>query len=1421
MANKRINQLDEVAKLSGGDYFPLYQGLSTYSTRLSNIENFIVNNINLNNKVSAYFDPSKSYNINLANNTVTTASINSKAVTTDKLNDFSVTDLKLASNSVTIDKLSSNSVSTVKLVDKAVTTDKLNDFSVTDLKLASNSVTIDKLSSNSVSTVKLVDKAVTTDKLGNIIKPNGGLDIDSNGLSISNVDAISGSTIIYLDEKWVRKRISPENFNNVDPENLPYPDMANISFNNNLKSWVVNSPEKTIIVEQGYIKYLANLSQASSGYAALTNDNRVIAWGNLHPSKFGGSVITTVIPTLNVRVPFWKLYDGYKDSKKYAPYGGDYLDENKTASIGALSWNVSSGVALVYPDEDIEAGGDIWVCGTNVGELSTAYIDPRGITISNDRDYIVIAEAKNGGIRKIIPEIEFRYINPLSAIPLPSDIISNKVELSGIPSSNVNGLSVKEQYIVSCDHQIKFIDYLGNVIDIAGSPTANNNATDGQKGGIPGTGSASRFNTPNGIAQDLSTGDIYVCDNLNHNIRRIKNDTDKNTVIIAGVSGIQRGTVALSGDANGERYTARFHSPRKIVIDPTNRNIMYVSDNHRIRKLTTTELERPTDKWYVNTIAGSSRAAGVTDAIGTNARFNTPTGLAISNDGSTLYIADTENKCIRTLNTSTSAVSTYVAGDVYLAAAFNAPTDICRGENDNTFYVSDTANFNIKKIVIDSTTGIVSAFKFAGTGAAGNATGILSKASFKDPRGLRFIDNRLYIVDTGNFNIKMINLTATTPSLSIIAGTGASGFLDGPIGTGSKFLAPVQIEYDGVSALFVSDTGRIRKIVLSGNYPVTTVAGTGVINTADSLSALKANLGYPTGMAYDKVTKKLYFSDSIAIRQVDFATPNHPVTTIAGSSEGYQNATNGLNAKFGKLRKSIKLLGDMLYIAEYNSNSIRTVELSGTKKVDTIIGAPARKSLKYGVGSLAGVPNPASIEAIGKNLYILSQTSHVIVKSNTDFPNNVSLFSGSVKGNLDTTKSVINWKPMALYLDQDSNYLYFTDTLGDRVGYINTGSSSKDIVFYNNNSRGAFGIGNMTNKSTAGFIKTIILENEKEVKFKSFKRIGTNYPFFAALDIDDSLWVWGYSRHGAFGIGYGKSGATAAAMVSINPTKIKQFSGQIKDYAITASDGTSSLLTIITKDGKIRSAGTNTRGQLGRGAAPVAEASHNHSHFKFEICKKSFGGVTSEINDADLLSDGLYSGHLNNYYIDREGYLWVCGDDNFGQMGKGSTSTVTYNNFERIEELSNVKKVIVSGKDNPTIFALLKDGRLFSWGYNGVDIGQCLVNSIIDIAITSPTQCYNYDKSSTVDNAIDIFVSDNAVKDQTMIGYLDSDNYVYFGGYKADVFPPDFPVNTPFFKRFNMKNVTSSVQIAGEDSLIHRENGTVYRVTNTGPQKVL
>ena len=215
---------------------------------------------------------------------------------------------------------------------------------------------------------------------------------------------------------------------------------------------------------------------------------------------------------------------------------------------------------------------------------------------------------------------------------------------------------------------------------------------------------------------------------------------------------IDNGTVTtLAGSSTGYAdnatgTSASFDTPYGITTDGTN---LYVADrgNHRIRKIVI-------DNGTVTTLAGSS--SGNTDATGTSASFNYPTG--ITTDGTNLYVSDQSNQRIRKIVISTGVVTTLAGsgsqglGDhpTGTSASFKYPNEITT--DGTNLYVADQSNHRIRKIVIDN--GTVTTLAGSSTGYADNATG--TSASFSEPFGITTDGTNLYVSDPGNHRIRKI-----------------------------------------------------------------------------------------------------------------------------------------------------------------------------------------------------------------------------------------------------------------------------------------------------------------------------------------------------------------------------------------------------------------------------------------------------------------------------------------------------------------------------------------------------------------------------------------------------------------------------------------------------------------------------------------
>jgi sugar lactone lactonase YvrE len=165
----------------------------------------------------------------------------------------------------------------------------------------------------------------------------------------------------------------------------------------------------------------------------------------------------------------------------------------------------------------------------------------------------------------------------------------------------------------------KIVAATGIVTTLAGSTS----------GYLDGTGTAARFDLPQGVACDGS-GNVYVADYSNHRIRKIVAATG----VVSTLAG--SGTV---GTADGTGTAAQFWIPNSVACD-ANGNV-YVADygNNRVRVIVAAT-------GVVSTLAGST--SGYLDGTGPAARFNGPQGVAYDGSG-TVYVADYSNNCIRAI----------------------------------------------------------------------------------------------------------------------------------------------------------------------------------------------------------------------------------------------------------------------------------------------------------------------------------------------------------------------------------------------------------------------------------------------------------------------------------------------------------------------------------------------------------------------------------------------------------------------------------------------------------------------------------------------------------------------------------------------------------------------------------------------------
>ncbi|MBS3054658.1 MAG: redoxin domain-containing protein [Candidatus Aenigmarchaeota archaeon] len=246
-------------------------------------------------------------------------------------------------------------------------------------------------------------------------------------------------------------------------------------------------------------------------------------------------------------------------------------------------------------------------------------------------------------------------------------------------------------------------------------------------------------------------------------------------------------------------------------------------------------------------------------------------------------------------------------------AMFSRPQGVAIGKD--CIYVADTENHAIR--LIDLKTKAVETV--AGTGE--QSKGEPRKGKLNSPWDVLFRDGKLYIAMAGSHQIW--EMDAGTRRLAAYAGTSAENIIDGP--RHSAFLAqPSGLATDGEFLYFVdSEVSALRRVRFSSGA-VETLIGKGlfVFGHADGTFG-NALLQHPLGVDY--ANAKVYVADTYnhAIREVDLK--NRTVSTLIGRKPSNVCTVAGSECDSLPLYEpnDVVALGDALLIADTNNHLIR------------------------------------------------------------------------------------------------------------------------------------------------------------------------------------------------------------------------------------------------------------------------------------------------------------------------------------------------------------------------------------------------------------------------------------------------------------------------------------------------------------------
>jgi len=408
---------------------------------------------------------------------------------------------------------------------------------------------------------------------------------------------------------------------------------------------------------------------------------------------------------------------------------------------------------------------------------SLRVIDPEGNIVAGHSGEITF-EALDAFLQNALPYYEKKGV--LDRSPLRFNLEVEKAARTPLryPGKVLADGKGKRLFIADSNHnRIVITDLNGKLLETIGS---------GAIGSEDGDYSAASFDHPQGMA--LLGETLYVADTENHLLRKVDLKAKQVTTIAGTGEQARRGWPGLERLTPGDKEPRWYGPPLKTALNSPWALVIHGEDlyiamagPHQIWRMPLSESE-------IGIYAGNGREDIVDGPLVPPTpyekgycSFAQPSGLAT--DGEWLYVADSEGSSIRAVPLKNDREVRTVVGTADLPGArlfifgdrdgtgklkLDVPLASFRGEagqtagpllqhvlgvvyHDGLLYVADTYNNKLK--AIEAETGETKTL--VGTGEPGKAD---DPAQFDEPAGLSYAAGKLYVADTNNHRIRVVDL---------------------------------------------------------------------------------------------------------------------------------------------------------------------------------------------------------------------------------------------------------------------------------------------------------------------------------------------------------------------------------------------------------------------------------------------------------------------------------------------------------------------------------------------------------------------------------------------------------------------------------------------------------------------------------------
>jgi thiol-disulfide isomerase/thioredoxin len=335
--------------------------------------------------------------------------------------------------------------------------------------------------------------------------------------------------------------------------------------------------------------------------------------------------------------------------------------------------------------------------------------------------------------------------------------------------------------------------------------------------------------------------------------------------------------------------------PGKVLADAASNRLFIADSNHN--RILITDLEG-----VIIDIAGSGET-GKNDGAFDEASFQHPQGMALRGDY--LYVADTENHLIRRLDLQAKTVKTIAgtgmqadamaSGGMGTHSSLNSPWDIAFHEGQ--LYIAMSGSHQIW--TMDMETAVFQ--PFAGSGREGRIDGKLDGCALAQPSGIAVSDSRIYFADSEVSSIRFIDIDKKEVKTAVGQDLFVFGDTDGK-GEEVRLQHPLGVSFHN-NLLYIADTYNHKiKILNPADATCKTFLGNGRAGYADGKTA---QFNEPGGLSFANDTLFIADTNNHVIRTVNIRTKE--VNTLQLKGVGAQISQTAQQPSIPPFAKSLDL----------------------------------------------------------------------------------------------------------------------------------------------------------------------------------------------------------------------------------------------------------------------------------------------------------------------------------------------------------------------------------------------------------------------------------------------------------------------------------------------------------------------------------